>query len=366
MPDLSVLVVPLLGAAGVFVVALLTSDNVAIENIRVPQSLDEAGFTSIVVTRMLTDDMHQLNQAAVNEDAGLVFDSNFIDKSFSSFEDFFALNGIVSATRSLTVGIPYSINGEITGSEKELIFRARIFDRTDPEPMTEIEVKGDLDHLPDMVRQGAREIMVGIAPYVLALETYHNELAKQRWDFSETREILRMHIENPPPEDDYLAYELIGRMHRARAQQDHTLSPQEQQAELDKSLEYLQAAYTQNPEYYYTNLNLGRVYALRGDAGQADRYFAQAVRVAPDDIEARKSWAKELEHQGRFRDAVYQYVAAVELDPQDAEMRSRLATVYLKLDRPDAAREQWQAAHLLDPLNRTYTASLEALPAAKP
>ena len=32
------------------------------------------------------------------------------------------------------------------------------------------------------------------------------------------------------------AYELIGRMHRVRAQQDHALSPQDQQAELDKAL----------------------------------------------------------------------------------------------------------------------------------
>jgi tetratricopeptide (TPR) repeat protein len=364
MPDLSVLVVPLLGAAGIFVVALLSSDNIAIENIRVPQALEEAGFSSIVATRMLIDDMHQINDAAVQEDVGLVFDSNFIDKSFSSYEDFFALNGVVDATRNLTVGIPFSVNGEITGSDKALTFRARIYHREDPDPMTEVAVTGDLDHFADMVRDGAAKIMLGIAPYVVALESYRDELAARKWDFARTRELLRLHIENPPPEDNYLAYELIARMHRMRAQEDGTLSPQERQAELDKALEYLQAAAVQNPEYYFTNLNLGRVYALRGDAAMADRYFAMAIRSNPDDVEVRQAWAQELADAGRFRDALYQYVAAVELDPDNAELHSQLAAAYLKLDRPDHARAQWERAHALDPLNRTYAASLAALPAS--
>ncbi|MFO1057400.1 MAG: tetratricopeptide repeat protein [Dongiaceae bacterium] len=366
MPDLSVLIVPLLGAAGVFVVALLSSDNIAIENIRVPQSLEESGYSSIVVTRMLIDDMHQINDEAVKEDVGLVFDSNFIDKSFSSFEDFFALNGIVDATRNLTVGIPFSVNGEVTGSDKEMLFRARIYDRDDPDPMTEIEVTGDPDHVPEMVRQAATEVMLGIAPFVVALKAYGDDLEKQRWDFAQTRELLRKHIENPPPEDNYLAYELIARMHRVRAQEDRSLSAPERQAELDKAMEYLQAAYVQNPGYYYTNLNLARVYALRGDPAMADRYFAGAVKANPDDGLARKIWAAELAQQGRFRDAVNQYVAAVELEPDDAALHSELAAAYLKLDRPDYARQQWKQAQYLDPLNRTYAASLAALPPDNP
>src|SRR5262249_53746798 len=152
----------------------------------------------------------------------------------------------------------------------------------DPEPMTEAEVHGDLEHLPDMVREGAKEIMVGLDPYVVALQSYNDELSHQRWDFPATREPLRQHIENPPPQDNSPASERIGRMYRVRAQQDHALLPQDQQAELDKALEYLQAAYAQDPTYYYTNLNLGRVYAVRGDAKLADRYFARAVQSNPD------------------------------------------------------------------------------------
>ena len=69
---------------------------------------------------------------------------------------------------------------------------------------------------------------------------------------------------------------------------------------------------------------------------------AGAVKANPDDGLARKIWAAELAQQGRFRDAVNQYVAAVELEPDDAALHSELAAAYLKLDRPDYARQQWK------------------------
>jgi tetratricopeptide (TPR) repeat protein len=366
MPDLSVLAVPLLGAIGVFVVSLMSSTDIAMEPIRVPQTLEEAGFTSIVMTRMLTDDLRKLNEAAEYEESGLKLENNFTLMSFSSYEDFFGLSGLVAATRALTKGVRFFVNGDVTGNDKGLVFRARVLDSSSTDPVTEFALQGDPEHVPELVANAARQIMVAIDPYVLALNSYGEELRARHWDFSETREILRKHIETPPIEDNYLAFELIGRMHQARAELDTTLTPQDQQAESDKALEYLQAAYVQNPEDYYTNFHLGEVYAERGQYRLADKYLAKTIQLDPNDIDSRRSWAQILEKQGRFRDAAFQYVAAVELAPDDAALHSSLATAYLKLDRPDAARAQWERAHVLDPLNRTYAASLDALPKANP
>ena len=51
----------------------------------------------------------------------------------------------------------------------------------------------------------------------------------------------------------------------------------------------------------------------------------------------------------------------MELAPQNADFRNKLAELYLKMNRPDAARAQWQQAHLIDPLNKAFADHLRAL-----
>lgn len=74
--------------------------------------------------------------------------------------------------------------------------------------------------------------------------------------------------------------------------------------------------------------------------------------------------AESLEAQGRPRDAIFQYVAAVELSTHDAELRDRLATLYLKEHYVDAARQQWRAAYQIDPMHNAFADRLLALEAA--
>jgi Tfp pilus assembly protein PilF len=68
--------------------------------------------------------------------------------------------------------------------------------------------------------------------------------------------------------------------------------------------------------------------------------------------------------QGRIRDAIFQYVAAVEIDGKTAEIRDVLAQLYAESNYPDAAREQWQRAVLIQPDNRNFWESLNSLPPA--
>jgi hypothetical protein len=56
----------------------------------------------------------------------------------------------------------------------------------------------------------------------------------------------------------------------------------------------------------------------------------------------------------------------VELAPENAEFRNKLAELYVKANRPDAARIQWQAAHVIDPLHKAFTEKLRSVGAGAP
>src|SRR5262249_54044508 len=186
------------------------------------------------------------------------------------------------------------------------------------------------------------------------------------WSFAKSREFCRLHLERRPFALNYLAYDLIGRMHRRRAEEDAALTDAEREAELATALTYLEAALQQQPEFFLANLHFGIVHADRKEYALADQYFAKAVWENNNDFTARSRWARSLAEQERARDAIIQYVAAAEIDPESADTRDRLARLYLSLNLPQAAREQWEVASSIDPLNRDYVAALRTLPPANP
>jgi len=150
-------------------------------------------------------------------------------------------------------------------------------------------------------------------------------------------------------------------MHLTKARLATTLSDEERQAEFGTAIDYLKAALVQAPRYFLANRDLASAYADRHEYDLADRYFARAVTIHPDDPTTRQRWAESLSEQGRIRDAIFQYVAAVELAPENADFRNKLAELYLKANRPDAGRIQWQAARVIDPLHKAFAEKLRSL-----
>ena len=214
-----------------------------------------------------------------------------------------------------------------------------------------MRVEGDPANPTPMLQEAALELLSYIDPYIVALHYFKLETAEQKWAYPKTRELLKQRIETPPPEDNYLAYDLIGRMHRLRAEQDTTLTPDQRHEELIDAIQELEAALRQNPKFLYTNFTLGVVYSDLEDYANADKYFARAVQIDPNFLATRKHWARTLVEQGRSREAVFQYVAAVEIAPDDPVLHDKLGELYFKLNRADAALAQWQIAEKLDPTN---------------
>jgi Flp pilus assembly protein TadD len=61
---------------------------------------------------------------------------------------------------------------------------------------------------------------------------------------------------------------------------------------------------------------------------EAAGHLAEAVRLAPDDAEARKKWGAGLARRGEVEGALAQYAEAVRLAPDDAEVHNERAMIW--------------------------------------
>jgi len=364
MLDLGVITVPLLGASAVFLAALLAGHDITIDRVRVMSGVDTESHTELVLTRQLIDEMRNINESAEADLIGVDVGGSAVDKSLTEVTDYFNLSSLVSNVRDLTGITPYHISSEVTPQEDGIRFTARIYTPGDSSPVGQVTVIGKASDLKPMLHEAALQILTNISPYVVAVYYFHEEMADESLAFTKTRELLGRHIVESPRWRTYLAYDLIGRTHRVKAELDTKLSPEDRAKELDTAAEYLQAALVQAPDFFYANLNLAMVLADKQEHGRADQYFAKAVALNPNDLTARVKWAEMLEAQGQTRGAIIQYVAAVELSTHDAELRDRLAALYLRAHDVAAARQQLRAAYQIDPMHKAFADRLLALEAA--
>ena len=361
MLDLGVFTIPLMSAGAVFLVAILAGNDIAIDQIRVLPDLNAESHNELVLTRELIDELRRIQESASVELTGIDVGGSGIDKSVASVTDYFNLSTVVNSVRNIAGLTSYHIMSEITPDGGDIRFTARIFTNNEDAAVTLVTLKGKSDDLRSMFHDAAIQILTALSPYVVALHYYREELANNDFAFPKTREMLSKQITESARMKSYLAYDLLGRTYRIKAERDTKL-PDAQKAEaLDSAEHYLKAALVQAPEFFQSNANLAMVYADKQKYDLADRLFAKAVALEPNNALARRRWAEMLAEQGRDRDAVFQYVAAVELAPHNAALRDRLAELYLKANRPDAARDQWRAAFQIDPLHKAFEDHLDAL-----
>lgn len=364
MLDLGVFTIPLLSAGAVFLVAMMGGNDIAIDQIRVLSSLDGESHNELVLTRQLMDELRRIQESASVDLTGIDVGGSGIDKSVAAVTDFFNLSTVVNSVRNVTGLTTHYITSEITPDDGEIRFTARIFSNNEDDPVTLITLKGKSDDLRPMFHDAAIQILTTLSPYLVALHYYREELADNDFGFPKTREMLGKQITESARMKSYLAYDLLGRTYRIKAERDTKLPDAQKVEALDSAEHYLKAALIQAPGFFQSNLNLAMVYADKQAYDQADRFFAKAVGLDPNNSLARRRWAEMLAEQGRNKDAIFQYVAAVELAPHNAQLRDSLAELYLKMNRPDAARGQWQAALAIDPLHQAFADRLDALGAA--
>jgi tetratricopeptide (TPR) repeat protein len=360
MLDPTVFAVPLLGAGALFLLSVMSSTDLVIDAIQVPSSLEGRGYSSVVVGRMLTDELRMLNAEAQHELSGVRVYGGNLDASLFDLSQYFGFAGVTADVRNIIVGIPYYVRAEIVEDDGTFHFDGRIFQsgrsrvevvRASSSPPGKPAVPDSLDGaaLRPLMHEAAVAILTAINPYIVAIHLAQVEYAQKEWHFPLTIAFLDRMLVNRDPHDDHLAYELLGRLHFYRAEADPVLTPEQTHSELQEASRLLRKSLVKDPRFFFANLTLGRVEAKLGHASEADNYFARAVGSEPDNLSARVSWGKALARAGRTCDAIIQLVAAVEIDGNNADIRLELAELYKAAGHMDAARAQLDAAYGVDP-----------------
>ncbi len=120
----------------------------------------------------------------------------------------------------------------------------------------------------------------------------------------------------------------------------------------DNAIGDLQAALTETPEIPLAQLALGRLLMLAEKNDDAKKAFDAAIASQDVEVEAKTLallFRSELETS--TREALALLEKGIELAPEAAEIRSRLAAQYLAANRPDAALEQIDKALEIEPEN---------------
>lgn len=120
----------------------------------------------------------------------------------------------------------------------------------------------------------------------------------------------------------------------------------------DNAIGDLQAALADSPEIPLAQLALGRLLMLAEKNDDAKKAFDAAIASQDVEVEAKTLallFRSELETS--TLEALALLEKGIELAPEAAEIRSRLAAQYLAANRPDAALEQIDKALSLEPEN---------------
>ena len=93
----------------------------------------------------------------------------------------------------------------------------------------------------------------------------------------------------------------------------------------------------------------GNELTQQGMFEEAIAEYQAAIEADPENVSALTNLGVAFYNVGRLQDAVDQYTRALEIAPNDADIHSNLAAAYVQLGQLDAALEEYQAAVRLDP-----------------
>jgi tetratricopeptide (TPR) repeat protein len=118
-----------------------------------------------------------------------------------------------------------------------------------------------------------------------------------------------------------------------------------------------------NAEVQY---NLGAVLAQEGHWTEAIAPAAEAVRLAPENPDARASLGTALANSGRVGEALAQFQAAARLNPGSAAIHNDLGSAWFLLGRRGEAVAEYREALRIDPAYADARVALDHLTGAPP
>jgi tetratricopeptide (TPR) repeat protein len=98
------------------------------------------------------------------------------------------------------------------------------------------------------------------------------------------------------------------------------------------------------PDFAQPMVQLGKLEAQQNHPAEAENWFKNALVIIPGFPEAHEAYARLLQSERRWPDALVQWQLAVDNDPDNSETRYNLATLELQLGQYDAAAANLRAA----------------------
>lgn len=153
--------------------------------------------------------------------------------------------------------------------------------------------------------------------------------------------------------------------HNGRGLMNYGLSRMEK-GDYPVALDYFQRALTYNPNYYVLEVNLGVVNgALHNDA-EAERHFARANQLAPNDAIPHYFYAVWLNGRGRLNEAVQNLNAAIAANPAYLDAQHLLMAIYAQQGNAEGLRTVAQQTLAVFPSDPGAKAWLARGPGIKP
>jgi tetratricopeptide (TPR) repeat protein len=320
----------------------LPMDDIVFTPIHVPSSLEDQGYSSGVVTTLLSEDIREIDRLAGSN----AVEDNEVDTQVEQLEDYFEvakpvmlLSGLIK--RDIMGERTHRVGGQITEDGDNYTFELRVMRRDGHQFSNFIRMKKAeaQEQIRPMIREAAEAATKIVDPYTLAAYYYYIEKPTRK--FSKTVDTLLFCLGQLKADEHHQPYNLWGRI---------LLTEGDTEQAIDKFKKSLQV----KPDFPAAWLNWGIALAERKQYDQAVGKFQRALTVDSSFAPAYSEWGALLAEQGRSEEAIEKFQRAAAVDPRFDDVHSRWGDLLAKLNRNQEAFVQYSQALALDPDDPTY------------
>jgi cytochrome c-type biogenesis protein CcmH/NrfG len=346
--DLGILTIPVLVMLGYFGFSFATSHHeVIIDQIDVPASVAERGYSSSVVTERVAEAYRNINKGARTakqlRDFGLQSDSTVV----GALGDYFNVGSVVKALRDDLGLIEFKIGGDIIDEAQTWDLRIRV--ERSGGATEAVTVSGPSGSPKALFFEAAAAAMRLTDPYVLACYYYEVQMNAGTTDFAATRRELERAIGVLPLDTYDWLYNLWGLTLLAEAK------PKAAIAEFRRVLDL-------NPGFVLAIHNWGRALASQGRYREAIGKYRQVVEIELGQLHNARSyaeWGAALAALGEPKEAEALIQRALAIDPRSDRAYYLWGQVLEIAKRYEEARAKYRLALLFYPRRVSYQVDID-------
>ncbi|WP_420562338.1 tetratricopeptide repeat protein [Thalassobaculum sp.] len=295
----NILTIPALAVGAFFAVSYFISpDTIVIQNISVPPSLEDQGYSEAVATTMLSDSVARISDEAGTNRGAYVAEETAQAKSVEALSDWFGLAQPIRATQVALGFLPYSFSGEFVEDGEELVLRIR--GQSSEYWHFLLEKRGTKDDIPGLMNDAAIDLLKELDPYLIAVYHFRREIPSK--DFTKTKEAVTHALVHAPRKNLPWVYALWA----------HILFFE---GDLEGSIMKNRQALALDPTFPRPMMRWGEALQTMGLHDEAIGRFKKTLEIDPYYPEALVYWADSLIAQGQIKEAGLKLREAYDMAP---------------------------------------------------